>query len=143
MGLLDDYSSGVGFPRPKWQHQEVMDRLHFNARTELREQGIKCLTEATVTDDWDDLAPDVVFFDRTYHPLTMVEITHKKQLKAIMNKCYELIERFPESEYFIYDYETELLYMYDAQADCWLSSLKYELFSAYLSRPLITYLTEE
>lgn len=139
MGLLDNYS-GVGMsPRPKWQHQRVMDSFYYYSFEELKEQDLFMLTEATVTDDWDDLAPDLVIFDELYHPLTIIEITTHREVKKIINKCYELIERFPFSEYFVYDYEEEILYMYDAEYDRWLSSAQYVLYSRYLSRPLKTY----
>ena len=140
MGLLDDYSRGVGRPRPKWRHQRVMDFLHHYSFEELNEQGLFMITEATVTDNWDDLAPDLVIFDERYHPLTIIEITTHKEVKKIINKCYELIERFPHAEYFVYDYEKDILYMYDFAADRWLSSEEYELYSKYLNNPLRTYL---
>lgn len=74
MGLLDDYS-GIGSPRPIWQHQIVMSNLHGNAAAELKRKGLLLLTEATVTDDWDDKAPDLVIFDKNMYPLTIIEIT--------------------------------------------------------------------
>ena len=140
MGLLDDYSSGVGSPRPKWAHQRVMSRLMRNMYSELHEQGFDPLPEATVTDDWDDLAPDVVIFDAQNRPLSIIEITTHKECKAIIRKCYELIARFPDAEYFVYDYEKGLFYAYDAEADEWYSSAEDEIRSRYLSRPLQAYL---
>ena len=139
MGLLDNYT-GVGMsPRPKWQHQIVMRDILLNADKELRRQGLLMLSEATVTNDWNDKAPDLVIFDDAFHPLSIIEITHAEQLDAIIDKCEELMERFPDAEYFVYDYEEKVLFMYDAESDRWLSSEEYELYSKYLSEPLEEY----
>ena len=72
-------------------------------------------------------------------PLSIIEITRSYQLRDIIEKCEELMERFPMSEYFVYDYEEEILYQYDAETDQWLSSNEYELWSAYLSQPVTNY----
>ena len=142
MGLLDNYT-GVGMsPRPEWRHQRVMKRLLRNSDYELQRKGLEILTEATVTDNWDDLAPDLVIFDERYHPLTIIEITTHKEVKKIINKCYVLIERFPHAEYFVYDYEEDILYMYDFAADMWPSSEEYELYSQYLSQPIMNYIKQ-
>ena len=140
MGLLDDYSTGIGMPRPKWEHQLAMNRMHARAYYELEPQGLVILTEATVTDDWDDLAPDLVIFDPHFQPLSIIEITTHRYKDDIIDKCCELIERFPNAEYFVYDYEHQVLYMYSPADDCWLSSDQYELYSQYLHHPVIEYL---
>ncbi|MBR1808832.1 MAG: hypothetical protein IJ776_05555 [Paludibacteraceae bacterium] len=139
MGLLDNYS-GIGMsPRPKWQHQIAMSNFMTNAAREIRREGLLVLTEATVTDDWDDLAPDLVIFDKLFNPLTVIEITRTEQLNNIIYKCEELMERFPDSEYFVYDYEHEVLCFYDIQTGQWATSDYYELRSTYLSKPVIAY----
>ena len=140
MGLLDDYTNGVGSPRPKWQHQNVIRRAMHRAYEELDEQGLCMLSEATVTDDWDDLAPDLVIFNERNVPLSIIEITTHRECSAIIRKCHELIARFPESEYFVYDYEKNLLYAYDSMTGEWFSSAEYELTSNYLAYPVIEYL---
>lgn len=139
MGLLDNYT-GVGMsPRPKWKHQNVISRLIVKSYKELNLRHLLMLPEATVTDDWNDMAPDLVIFDNAFHPLSIIEITRTEQLDAIIDKCEELMERFPEAEYIVYDYEQNVLYMYDAENYRWLSSDEYELYSQYLSKPLIEY----
>ena len=141
MGLLDNYT-GIGMsPRPKWRHQMIMARAVHLMYDELAKQDMILTTEATVTDDWNDLAPDLVAFSTDFVPLLMIEITTHRELKQIIKKCYELIERFPDAEYFVYDYEKDVLYMYDIEHDRWLPSNEYELCSAYLSKPMISYLT--
>ena len=139
MGLLDNYS-GIGMsPRPKWDHQRVMGHFYARAVTEVWNQGLDILTEATVTDDWDDLAPDLVIFDAKYRPLSIIEITTHKECRAIIRKCDELIARFPQTEYFVYDYERLRLYAYDPDVQEWFTSEEYELCSRYLARPLLEY----
>ena len=142
MGLLDDYTFGVGSPRPRKQHQRVMAKMFIQSFYELSDQGLEILTEQTITDDCRDLAPDLVVFDREGYPLTIVEITTHKELRSIIRKCYELIARFPNSEYFVYDYEEKVLFMYDAESDHWLSSEEYELYSQYLSKPIMNYINQ-
>lgn len=140
MGLLDNYT-GIGTsPRPKWRHQMTMARAVRLMYDELAEQEMILTTEATVTDDWDDLAPDLVAFSTDFVPLLMIEITTHRELKQIIKKCYELTARFPEAEYFVYDYEKDILYMYDSEHDRWLPSDEYDLFSAYLNKPMTVYL---
>ena len=140
MGLLDDYNSGIGSPRPKWQHQRAMNKMAHRAYDELDHRGLEILSEATVTDDWDDLAPDLVIFNSYNIPVSIIEITTHRMLRPIIDKCYELIPRFPEAEYFVYDYESEILYKYDALHDLWLSSQEYNLRSQFLKKPVLDYL---
>ena len=140
MGLLDNYT-GIGMsPRPKWAHQAIIARCIRYASEELETQGLQIYSEATVTDDWDDLAPDLVIFNAIYEPLSIIEITTHRELSAILRKCYELITRFPEAEYFVYDYEQFVLYKYIPE-ESWISSMEYEITSRYLMKPLIEYLS--
>lgn len=140
MGLLDNYT-GIGMsPRPKWRHQNVIRIAQRRAYDELERQGLIMLSEATVTDNWDDLAPDLVIFDQQAEPLSIIEITTHKESKNIIEKCYDLIPRFPETEYFVYDYETNILYTYDGINNIWVTSETRTIYSNYLRKPLITYL---
>ena len=140
MGLLDNYS-GIGMcPRPKWQHQGVIAQFFKCALPEIYMQDLILLSEATVTDDWDDLAPDLVVFSPDMEPLCIIEITTHAQCNTIIRKCYELMERFPEAEYFVYDYERQTLYQYDGENDEWLSSSEYILVSKYLNKAMMKYL---
>lgn len=140
MGLLDNYT-GIGMsPRPKWTHQNVIRLALIRAYDELEEQGLIMLSEATVTNDWNDSAPDLVIFNQYNEPLSVIEITTHKEFRLIISKCKDLIIRFPETEYFVYDYERNLLYAYDADLGEWFSSKDFEIVSHYLSRPLLSYL---
>lgn len=138
MGLLDDYT-GIGMsPRPKWKHQNVIRHALRFTYDELEQQGLFMLSEATVTDDWEDLAPDLVIFNEHYEPLSIIEITTHKECKKIIKKCKELICRFPETEFFVYDYEQGALYAYDAEFNEWITGD--DLGSAFLSYPLLHYM---
>ena len=140
MGLLDNYT-GIGMsPRPKWQHQIVINALLSNTALELRKKHLLMLSEATVTDNWDDLAPDLVIFDEYFYPLCIIEIATHKELREIKNKCLYLVARFPDSEFFVFDYEFLVLYKYDTETDRWNDSLQNELYSVYLKLPLTEYL---
>ncbi len=142
MGLLDNYT-GVGMsPRPKWQHQILKDSFILNAGPEIRRNGLLLLGEVTVTDDWNDLAPDLVIFDKNFVPLSIFEITTSNECEAIIRKCHELIQRFPDAEYFVYDYEEDTLYQYIAEENVWITSDDEDISSLYLSRPLMDYLQD-
>lgn len=69
-----------------------------------------------------------------------MEITSHRELRKNINKCLSLYERFPNTEYFVYDYNKEVLYMFDSESGGWLSSVDYELMSQYLCKPLLNYL---
>ena len=143
MGLLDDYTNEHGSPRPTWQHQEAISCALYTMGNELDEQGLNILPEATVTDDCNDLAPDLVVFDKQFNPRLVIDISIHKEVEAIMRKCAELITRFPKAEYFVYDYESEILHKYDALHDLWLSSTENDLYSAYLKLPVLHYFQEQ
>lgn len=140
MGLLDNYT-GIGMsPRPKWGHQGVIRHALYRTYDELEEHGLIMLSEATVTNNWDDLAPDLVIFDSRNEPLSIIEITTNKECAAIFKKCDDLIPRFPDAEYFVYNYERNVLYEFDADTQEWFSSEEYEIMSQYLQEPLLAYL---
>ena len=142
MGLLDDYSGAIGSPRPRKQHQRVMSMMLVKSYFELKRKGLEILTEQTVTEDCNDLAPDLVIFNKYDLPVSIIEITRTYQLDAIMDKCEELMERFPDAEYFVYDYENEVLYQYDFESDEWVSSEEYKLRSQYLNKPMLNYIKD-
>jgi len=146
MSLLLDYSKGeplhpqgIGMARPKHEHQNVMFSAGINMSFELKQLGYKILPESTVTSNWNDLAPDLVIFDSSMRPLSIIEIVTHSQVRADMVKCCELMERFPNAEYFVYDYEHKVLYLYIPEEDDWFSSVDNILYSRYLSEPMIEY----
>ena len=146
MSLLLDYikgepfhPQGIGMARPQYGHQRVMSWAHLRIGSELMPQNYEVLTEATVTDDWDDVVPDLTIFTKNMEPLCIIEIVTHSQVRADMVKCCELMERFPNAEYFVYDYEHKVLYLYIPEEDDWFSSVDTILYSRYLSEPMIEY----
>lgn len=138
MGLLDNYS-GIGFcARPKITHQQVIRNFLRNC-IELDQQGFNPVSEYTVTNNLNDLAPDIIAFDENEYPRLMIEITTRRQRWQIMNKFRALIQRFPQAECWTFNYENNELFFYNAETQTWISSNEYELYSQYLSREMIEY----
>ena len=137
MGLLNNHAEGV---RPTWKHQLKLSNVHLSMGPELRKKGLLVLPEATVTDDRNDLAPDLVIFNQSYEPLTIIELTTHEQCMPTVEKCGELIERFPELECYVFDYEDDAIYAYDSKAKEWYTSDPEEIRSKCLDFPLPHYL---
>lgn len=140
MGLLDNYT-GIGMsPRPKFLHQDYMAHtLHF-MYDEVFANGMIVRTESTVTDDLDDKAPDVIIYNRNNVPLMFLEITTHRECRKIMRKCEKLQTRFPACECFVFDYEMRELFLLDMAQRCWQSQADADLYSAYLTHPLMHYI---
>ena len=118
-----------------------MDNLLFNLKLELPKTFLP-LTEATLTDDWDDKAPDFVVFDKAdMYPLMMVEITTHRELLKIKRKCDNLAVRFPEIECWAFDYEEEKLYHFDIPNRHW-EFVDDNFRSNFLQLPMIEYFYE-
>ena len=142
MGLLDDYSGKEGALRPSWEHQGVLAAVHIQTMGELAAQGLRMFMETTVTDDCDDLAPDLVVFDKRYTPLAMIDVCIHAEIGAVMDKFKSLVARFPESEFFVYDYEENVLFKYEIREKCWVSSQNGKVYSKYLKNELMAYFKE-
>ena len=142
MSLLLDYTTGIGMPRPKLQHQMAMSQLHGNMFNELKSKGFEVLPEACLSQtNLNDLVPDLsIYNQQCTQLLAIIEITTHGSLMKDIRKCEELMARFPDIEYFVYDYETDLWYAYDQEADEWYNSEEYEIRSRYLDHPLPDYL---
>ena len=140
MGLLDNYT-GIGMsPRPKFLHQDYLLHTAHAMYDEVFANGMIVRTESTVTDNWDDKAPDVIIYNRNDAPLMFLEITTHRECRKIMRKCEKLQTRFPDCECFVFDYEMRELFFLDVEQRCWLSSKYYDLSSIHLSQPLIHYI---
>ena len=142
MGLLLDYTSGIGMPRPKIPHQVALSHLHVNINNEIRAKGFEALPECCLSQtNLNDLVPDLSIYDSSYTQLLAIfEITTHRRLMADIRKCEELMERFPDIEYFVYDYEANVWYTFDADSQEWCNSEEYEICSRYLQRPIAYYL---
>ena len=52
-------------PQPIWLHNYVMTRWAAKMYSEIDAQGLLLQAVSTVTDNWNNLAPDLVIFDKT------------------------------------------------------------------------------
>ena len=78
---------GIGMcPRPKWEHQSLSALIHVNTHKELSCIGLRMFIEATVTEDWNDRAPDLVVFDELMTPKLIIEITTHKEVRKNVQK---------------------------------------------------------
>ena len=50
------------------------------------------------------------------------------------------MDRFPDVEFFVYDYEEEVLYFFDDEAGGWVNSEDGDICSKYLQKPVIEYI---
>ena len=140
MSFLLDYTTGIGMPRPVRQHQIVLAHWFRNMSNELCPQGYDILTEDAVIRGKGERVPDLVIYDRDYTPLAFFEIARSCQLEKDIEKCEELMDRFPDVEFFVYDYEAEVLYACDAKSDEWICSEDGKITSQYLLKPVIEYI---
>ena len=140
MRFLTRKPKGIGSPQPHWSHNYIVAKMTARMFQEAEDNGFILMPVSTVTDNWNDLTPDLILFTQDHAPLLIMEITTHRELRKNMRKCMTIYARFPQSEYFIFDYEKENLYEYYAQTKEWLTSLDNELSSAYFDKPLLNYL---
>ena len=81
--------------------------------------------------------PDIVIHDRNRTPLSFFEIARTCQIEKDIEKCEELMDRFPDVEFFVYDYEEEVLYFFDDEAGGWVNSEDGDICSKYLQKPVM------
>ena len=140
MSFLLDYTTGIGMPRPQMQHQEVLSFWLTNMNLELRPRGFFALAENAVVRGKGERVPDIVIYNPHRTPLAFFEIARSCQIEKDMEKCEELMDRFPDVEYFVYDYEEEVLYAFDAESNEWIDSENDRVTSQYLQKPVIEYI---
>ena len=140
MSFLLDYTTGIGMPRPQMQHQIVMSHWLANMSYELRPQGYEVLTENAVIQGKGERVPDLVIYDQSSKPLAFFEIVRSGQVEKDIAKCVELMDRFPDVEYYVYDYEEDILYAFDTESNEWIDSENDRVTSQYLQKPVIEYI---
>ena len=143
--LFSSYGVGVGSPAPRNLHQHLNFLFMRQAYDEIARQGLDIYWGVGITEAFNARIPDVTVFEKeTRYPLMVVEIAKHRDLGRDLRKCdSDLVHQFPDAEYYVFDYETEILYALDAERGEWLSSEDYALRSAYLSRPVIDYFYED
>lgn len=124
----------IGSPRARQIHPlnitETVIAMHREVRVR---RGWYILYESTVTDNPYDNYPDVVIFDE-YNTLQFsMEITRKWGMSYDKKKCLQLKQRFPWAEFFIYNYETDVLYALGDDGQ-WYNSKEYEVRKRFVDR---------
>jgi len=133
-------AKAIGSPRAWNLHQEIIVETLFNLRPEVRLlRGWKILPEALVTEDPNDNYPDIIIKDEHKRLVFSMEITWKKYIRYDIRKCEQLRLRFPDAEFYIYNYETDILYALGDDG-CWYSSEEYTITSRLFERPLAEYI---
>ena len=140
MSFLLDYTTGIGMPRPQMQHQEVLSLWLTHMNFELLPRGYMALAENAVVQGKGERVPDIVIYNPHRVPLAFFEIARSYQIEKDMEKCEELMDLFPDVEYFVYDYEEDILYAFDAESNEWINSEEDRVTSQYLQKPVIEYI---
>ena len=141
-----DYYQGIGSPRPFLYHQILIQNTCTNLNFECRPRGLYAYAEATVTEDYNDLAPDISIYTAGENPrhvrgdlLVIIEFTRHKTLKRDIRKCDSILSRFPDIDCFVIDYERDIIYMANSETNGWITSDEYEMASRYLLKPIDEY----
>lgn len=131
---------GIGSPRAREIHQWIITETVINMHPEIRaRRGWRILYEALVTEDPYDNYPDIIVKDEHKRLVFSMEITRSWGMTYDRRKCVQLKERFPEAEFFIYNYETDVLYAL-GEDGLWYSSREYVLTSRLFKQPVLNYI---
>lgn len=133
-------AKAIGSPRAWDLHQKIIIKTIVNMMPEVEEHpGWDILPEALVTEDPNDNYPDIIIKDERKRLVFSMEITRKKYIRYDIRKCEQLLQRFPDAEFYIFNYETDILYTLDDDGQ-WYSSENYEIGSRLFVRPLMEYI---
>ena len=133
-------AKSIGSPRAWDLHQEIIVETLFNLRPEVKlHRGWKILPEALVTEDPNDKYPDIIIKDEHKRLVFSMEITRRDYIWRDRQKCLQLQQRFPWAEFYIYNYETDILYALGKDGQ-WYNSQEYEIRSHLFERPLLGYI---
>lgn len=130
----------IGSPRAWDLHQEIIMETIINLRPEIKmRHRWKIMPEALVTENPNDKYPDIIIKDEHKRLVFSMEITHSRYFSYDRKKCEELQQRFPNAEFFIYNYETDVLFALSDEG-IWYNSREYELTSRFFQRPILEYI---
>lgn len=130
----------IGSPRAWDLHQKIILKTIINMMPEVeRHMGWDILPEALVTEDPNDNYPDIIIKDEHKRLIFSMEITRKAYISYDRRKCLQLQQRFPWAEFYIYNYETDLLYALGDDGQ-WFDSKNYDIMSRLFTRPLLDYI---
>jgi len=130
----------IGSPRAWDLHQKIIIKTIMRMNDEVEQHvGWDILPEALVTDNPNDKYPDIIIKDECKRLVFSMEITRSSYSRYDRRKCEELKQRFPNAEFFIYNYETDVLYFLDDDFQ-WYNSEEYELRSRLFQHPILDYI---
>ena len=133
-------AKAIGSPRAWDLHQKIILKTIVNMMPEVEQNiGWDILPEALVTENPNDNYPDIIIKDEHKRLVFSMEITRKAYISYDRKKCLILQQRFHEAEFYIYNYETDILYAL-GEDGLWYSSEEYELTSRLFERPLMDYI---
>ena len=133
-------AKSIGLARARDVHQTIIVETLFNLRPEVKlHRGWSILPEALVTENPYDNYPDIIVKDETKTPVFCMEITRKWSLKYDIRKCEKLQERFPDCAFFVYNYETDILYGLTPDG-LWLNSNENSLVCPLFLHPIMDYI---
>ena len=130
----------IGSPRAWDLHQEIIIETIVNLRPEVKaHRGWKIMPEALVTENPNDKYPDIIIKNERKELIFSMEITHNRYFRYDYRKCMELKQRFPAAEFYIYNFEREILFALGDDG-LWYSSEDFELYSRLFKAPLLDYI---
>ena len=133
-------AKAIGLARARDLHQTIISGTIFNMWPEIAcRRGWRLMGEALVTDDPNDNYPDIVIKDERKRLVFSLEITRRSSISYDRRKCLILQQRFPWAEFYIYNYETDILYSLGEDGQ-WYNSQEYEITSRLFERPLLDYI---
>jgi len=133
-------AKAIGSPRARNIHQLIITETVVSMHQEVRaRRGWNILYEATVTDDPYDNYPDIIILDEHRRLQFSLEITRRWGMSYDRKKCLQHKRRFPDAEFYIFNYETDTLYALGDDG-LWYSSEEYSINSRLFDRPLMEYI---
>ena len=130
----------IGSPRAWDLHQKIILKTIVNMMPEVEQNpSWDILPEALVTENPNDNYPDIIIKDERKRLVFSMEITRRDYIWRDRQKCLQLQQRFPWAEFYIYNYETDILYALGEDGQ-WYNSQEYEIRSRLFERPLLDYI---
>ena len=131
---------GIGSPRARSIHQEIISGTLVNMWDEIKQKPAwKLMCQATVTENPNDNYPDIIVWNESKKLVFSLEITRNWSISYDRRKAIRLKARFPNAEFFIYNYESGILYALKSD-NTWADSREYNIMSSLLKKPLLDYI---
>ena len=132
--------TGISSPRARNIHQLIITETLLNMHPEIKaRRGWHMMYEATVTDNPLDNYPDIIVMNPKGELQFSLEITRNWGMSYDKRKGLMLKQRFPNAEFFIYNYERDILYGLGDDLQ-WYSSEQFELRSRLFALPILEYI---